>query len=311
MNSKIKVSVFCIVYNHKKYIHECLDGFVKQKTTFQFEVIVHDDCSTDGSDEIIKEYQKKYPSIIKPILQHENQYSKGIRSIMATFMLPKASGEYITICEGDDYWTDENKLQMQVDFLEKNQDIGLVYTYANVFYQEEKRIAKNTIGEPFVSYEDVFINGNCIPTLTLCMRTSLYKKYLEEINPAEKNWKMGDLPICLWFIKNSKIHLIPKVTSMYRVLSESASHSNDPQKMAAFNQSIYDIREYFAQKYDDMELLHQFDINNKINIAWKERNRDEFLSLYKEFKYPKKILKIKYLIFRNTLLYKLFILLKK
>ena len=304
--NNITVSICCITYNHENYIEDTIKSFINQKTSFDYEIIISNDCSTDKTQAVIDKYKELYPNIIKDISPSHNM------GCIANFYytLNSCKGTYIAYCEGDDYWTDENKLQMQVDFLEKNQDIGLVYTYANVFYQEEKRIAKNTIGEPFVSYEGVFINGNCIPTLTLCMRKKLYKKYLEEIKPTEKNWKMGDLPICLWFIKNSKIHLIPKVTAMYRVLSESASHSNDTQKMAAFNQSIYDIREYFAKKYDDMELLHQFDINNKINIAWKERHRNEFLTLYKEFRYPSRILKVKNIIFRTSFLYHLFMLIK-
>lgn len=304
------LSIRCITYNHEYYIKQTLDSFLMQKTNFSFEIIIHDDASTDKTAAIIREYEQKFPKIIKPIYEIENQYSKHDGSL-AKIIDRACKGKYVAFCEGDDYWIDKNKLQEQVSYLEKNPDVGLVYNYSKVFYQNENKIGNHKIGEPFVSYEDVFINGNCIPTLTLCMRFKIYKKYLEDIPVNDKkNWKMGDLPLCLWFIKNSKIHLIPKVTAMYRVLQESASHSNDKDKMDAFNQSIYDIREYFAKRYNEIDLLNQFEIKNKINIAWKERNRNDFLSLYKDFKYPTRILKIKNFIFKNSFLYKLFIIIK-
>ena len=121
---KIMVSILCIAYNHEKYIKEALESFINQKTNFKFEVIVNDDCSTDNTAEIIKEYQKKYPDVIKPIFQKENQYSKGKRMLI-DILLPVAKGKYFALCEGDDYWVDDNKLQKQVDFLENNSDYSL------------------------------------------------------------------------------------------------------------------------------------------------------------------------------------------
>ena len=103
------VSISCIAYNHESYIRQCLDGFLMQKTTFSFEILIHDDASTDNTTDIIREYERKYPDIIKPIYQKENQYSKGI-PISATFNWPRAKGKYIAMCEGDDYWTDPLKI---------------------------------------------------------------------------------------------------------------------------------------------------------------------------------------------------------
>ncbi|MFK2238497.1 glycosyltransferase family 2 protein [Bacteroides fragilis] len=104
------VSIFCITYNHSSYIRQCLDGFLIQKTNFPFEVLIHDDASTDDTAGIIKEYEAKYPDIIKPIYQVENQYSKGL-DINIVYNLPRARGKYIAMCEGDDYWIDPLKLQ--------------------------------------------------------------------------------------------------------------------------------------------------------------------------------------------------------
>lgn len=118
-SNEIMVTVYCLAYNHAKYIRKCLDGFVKQKTTFKFEVLVHDDASTDETPSIILEYAEKYPEIIKPILQKKNQYSQGV-SILWKFLLPIAKGKYMASCEGDDYWTSEYKLQRQFDAMEGN-----------------------------------------------------------------------------------------------------------------------------------------------------------------------------------------------
>ncbi|MCM1048304.1 MAG: glycosyltransferase [Clostridiales bacterium] len=120
----IKVSVYCLAYNHEKYIKKALDGFIMQQTNFRYEVIVHDDASTDKTPDIIKEYAEKYPDIIKPIFQKENQLSKGI-NISATYIFPKIRGKYIASCEGDDYWNDKYKLQKQFDVMEEHPECSL------------------------------------------------------------------------------------------------------------------------------------------------------------------------------------------
>ena len=122
--AEIGVSVLCMAYNQEKYIRQTLESFVMQKTNFPFEVLINDDASTDKTPEIIKEFADKYPNIIKPVYQKENQYSKGV-SIHNDFLFPKAAGKYLAFCEGDDFWTDENKLQIQYDIMEKNPDCHL------------------------------------------------------------------------------------------------------------------------------------------------------------------------------------------
>lgn len=116
------VSISCFTYNHEPYIRQCLDGFVMQKTNFKFVAIVHDDASTDRTADIIREYEAKYPEIIKPIYETENQYSKKDGSIgrIMNAAIDATGAKYIAMCEGDDYWTDPYKLQKQVDILEKD-----------------------------------------------------------------------------------------------------------------------------------------------------------------------------------------------
>ncbi|MFW5804852.1 MAG: glycosyltransferase family 2 protein [bacterium] len=140
------VSISLIAYNHANYIKKCIEGFLMQKTTFSFEILIHDDASTDGTDEIIKEYEKKYPNLIFPVYQKENQYSKGIM-ISPIFNWPRARGKYIALCEGDDYWTDPLKLQKQVDFLENNPDYVVTYHDARVIDHEGNIHKENFLSE--------------------------------------------------------------------------------------------------------------------------------------------------------------------
>lgn len=118
MTEKPLVSIGCITYNHAPYIRQCIKGFLMQKTNFPFEIIINDDCSTDGTTEIIKEYEKQYPNLINAIYHSENQYSKGVKGIFWKYVFSKVRGKYIAMCEGDDYWTDPYKLKRQIEYLE-------------------------------------------------------------------------------------------------------------------------------------------------------------------------------------------------
>lgn len=124
------VSVCCLSYNHEKYIEKCIKSIVNQQTNFEFEVLVNDDCSTDGTIEILKRLQNTYSEVVKPLYHKENQYSKkkSGQRMNPTFNFPRAKGKYIAICECDDYWLDNKKLQIQVDLMEKNDKINYVFS---------------------------------------------------------------------------------------------------------------------------------------------------------------------------------------
>lgn len=211
----IKVSVYCLAYNHEKYIRKTLEGFVSQKTNFKYEVFVHDDASTDKTADIIREYELKYPDIIKPIYQTENQYSKGVK-ISQTYIYPLMSGKYVATCEGDDYWIDANKLQKQFDFLEKNKDYSLVlhngYKLDNITKKKGLINPYKRTGE--LSLQDVFIEPNGLPpTASMFFRKDLRDEYPYDVLYAP----VGDRPLRMYLATKGKVYYMNECMCVYRV----------------------------------------------------------------------------------------------
>ena len=246
--SQILVSIVTLAYNHAEYIRQCLDGFIMQQTTFAFEVLIHDDASTDGTTDIIREYEVKYPHIIKPIYQRENQHQKGI-AIGSTYLYPRVLGKYIAECEGDDYWTDPLKLQKQVDFMEHHPEYGLCYSKVVMHYQtmstQHKIDEWGGNAETFIE----LLSSNSIPTLTTLYRAEFPKQYALEIHPEQRAWKMGDYPFWLWIARHHKIKFFDTYFGCYRILEESASHSLDSCKTLEFFLSATNIKLFFALQY--------------------------------------------------------------
>ena len=223
---KPKVSIVCITYNHADYIEKAIEGFLMQKTNFPYEILIHDDASTDKTAEIIKKYEDKFPHIIKPIYQIENQYSKGV-NMWADILIPLAKGQYIAICEGDDYWTDENKLQIQVDYMEQHKECSLTFHLA-----DELSLIDNTIrkGAPFLWSTKCDINRfnkrrTIIETCTLVCR----RKDLMDLPKYYYNSSVSDLPLELHLLTKGYGYYFHKnmATHLYMVPgSWSQRHSN-------------------------------------------------------------------------------------
>lgn len=175
----LMVTIQCITYNHEPYIRQCLEGFVMQKTNFRFEAIVHDDASTDGTAAIVREYAEKYPDIIKPIFETENQYSKHDGSL-SRIMDEHTHGKYVALCEGDDYWIDSLKLQKQIDLLEEHEDCSFVYSGFNVVDQNSGQLPNHRFEQRMrnshsgIVFFDLLVNMNFIMTLTTVFRKKVY-----------------------------------------------------------------------------------------------------------------------------------------
>lgn len=248
MDSKTPiVTVWCLAFNHNPYIRQCLQGFVEQKTDFKFEVLVHDDASTDGTQDIILEYQQKYPDLIKPILEKENLYSRHDGSLMK-LQVDLCRGKYIAFCEGDDYWTDPLKLQKQVDFLESHPDFGMCHTDFSL-----------SDGSRRTHYTEIYPDGNYYPgmleheNVMIGTLTVLFKKEIFDRTPKyyfDNDFVAGDKPRWIELSKEAKIKYLPEVTACYRILEKSASHSPSLEKNLAFRRGLQDIREFYAKKYN-------------------------------------------------------------
>ena len=180
------VSVCCITYNHEKYIEQALDGILMQETTFPFELIIHDDASTDRTPEILRHYADNYPEIIRLILQRENQFSKA-GLINLRFVFPEARGRYIALCEGDDFWTDKTKLDKQVRFLDANPEYVITYSDCKPF--DEEGALDIDFGGARRDLEAMELK-KATPLFTL---TTCFRNVIKEVPPDLLSARYGDL----------------------------------------------------------------------------------------------------------------------
>ncbi len=240
------VSISCITFNHAPYIREALESFLMQETDFPFEILIHDDCSTDGTDLIIKEYSERFPNIIKPLYESGNQYSQGKPIGSLVWNIPRAKGKYIALCEGDDYWCDPLKLQKQVDFLEANPDYGLIYGKVKELDTSVNKIS-GTSGGPYEHFENLVI-ANTIPTPATLFRKELIDLYIQE-KWMSNGYLMCDYPIWLYISTHSKIKFVNHINAVYRIVSGSASHPESIEKWIMFQESYTKIKFDFAEAY--------------------------------------------------------------
>ncbi len=216
----IQVSIICNTYNHEKYIKDALEGFIMQKTSFPFEVLIHDDASTDNTANIIREYEKKYPDIVKPIYETENQFSKG-KGIVSKIQYGRVQGKYIAICEGDDYWIDPYKLQKQYDALEAHPEINICATAAYAIKANTKKILYKIAPancKTIIRTEDIILGGGgYIATASLMYRSSINNKipkYRAYLNLDYTLQIQGSIPNGMIFLNET--------TVAYRLLSDNS-----------------------------------------------------------------------------------------
>lgn len=209
------VSINCLVYNHQPYLRECLEGFVCQETNFDFEVLIHDDASTDGSVAIIKEYVERYPHIFKPIYQKVNQYSRRV-AFLRKIQRERARGKYFTFCEGDDYWIDKHKLQRQVDFLEAHPDYNLCFHDCKVWDEENQCMMSSwqSLGNSReVLLSEFFSKKVDAYTLSMMFRTEHY----QESGHIASCAPVGDYPAVLLAMYYGKAYYMQEQMGVYRL----------------------------------------------------------------------------------------------
>lgn len=265
MKDDITVTINCVTYNQKNFIKRVLEGFINQKTNFKFEALVHDDCSTDGTTEIINEYAKKYPDIIIPILEEKNRMQKEGCYNINIEMYSKARGKYIAFCDGDDYWIDENKLQTQVDFLNNNPD------FAGVFH---KSLRKNILTGEDICYMPIKekLKGKDIFTI----KDTLYNYFMETcsvmyrfdesvkqelIQSFPKEIINGDTFLIYFFSLKGKIKYIDKLMSIKNIGNQGIWNSVEQSKAQR------DIRFWLEIINFPVEVRKLLD-NNNCNLSY-------------------------------------------
>lgn len=313
-NKNIKVSICCFTYNQEDYIATAIDNFINQKVNFLYEIIIHDDASNDNTSKIISRYHKKYPNLIVPIIEKENQYSKNPNSIV-TVSMEKARGKYIALCDGDDAWTDVNKLQTQVDFMEKNPNITLCTHNTTIVdrsgnFIEDFGITKK--GQ--ITIYDLLEGTSLIHTSSMLFR----KKNVEKLPKYYYKATVADLPLKLYLLSQGDGYHIDKNMSFYRSNAKgswSESQKLDKNKLKNNHDMTIEIYKGFNEetskkynKYIENKIL-TIDFNyykNENNL--KEIKKDKYKKLYKNLSF---IEKIKIRIKNIKFLYKLYSKLKR
>lgn len=323
-----KVCVRCMTFNHASYIEDALNGFAIQETAFPVVYCIVDDASTDGEQEVLHRWVKSrltedsqwkktpFGEIIEAhlkdnsllnfviVLLSKNHYSRGEGWKKNEYIAKwNDNSKYVAICEGDDYWTDSNKLYEQVRFLETHDNYSFCHTGFD-YYIEKDKIIKSGQGdtqrnlEILSNGEDIkysILNNNSyrIQTLTIMMRTKDYYKAKSTFDPIRSKFLMGDTPMWLLLLSLGNVYFNPHTTGVYRVHDGSACRSSDLSKKKRFDLSCAEMRVYMAEYFSMPEdivksFYHQY---YKVLAKYFLFNRD-----YKPF------LDKKYCTFKESLL---------
>lgn len=311
----MKVSAYCLVYNHENYLRSALDGFVNQITNFDYEVIVHDDASTDASAQIIREYAQKYPHIIKPIYQSVNQFSQG-KDFFKADILPRMSGEYFAACEGDDYWTDPTKLQRQVDFLDSHPEYtACVHNTLLLDMRTGFQVEMYTHSEDEdISFLETAQNGSCsFHTSAIMYRRKFGFEEPEFFAKVEGN---EDYPLAMYLTLCGKVRFLNRCMSVYRfgtvgswtmknthnIRANAKSYENNANLLEA-------VDEYSEYRYHDE--LQKMIVNHRYQALYFSENyaalrvspyREIYLSMgmsYRIKTYIKQLLNPLYHVYRD------------
>ena len=289
------VVVRSLVYNHEPYLRDCLEGFVMQQTTFPFVAVVHDDCSTDNSAAILREYAEKYPHIIKPVYETENQYSKGTLGRVMYEACGKYGAKYYALCEGDDYWTDPHKLQKQVDFMEAHPDYSMVSCNAEVLHGSQRLVTHEDhvkAGWPHCDEERDFSTeeviksfGRQAQTAGLMVRSSVYETLVQHPVVCSN----GDVKLQLTAAQMGKVHHMRDVMGVYRFMTpgswnDRTSHYT-PEQAFKRHHSLLQMLAYFdewsgGKHHKDYQWARITHIVHMMNVT--PATRELFLENYRD-----------------------------
>ena len=258
---EVMLSVVMTTYNHERYIATAIESVLRQQTDFPIEIVIGEDCSTDRTLNIALDYQSQYPEAIQIVRSESNVgWRANYRRTIAA-----ARGRYIALLDGDDYFTHRKKLQMQVDLLEANPDVGMCYGRSERV-DENGNTTLYPEGECATTLE-AMLRRNPAENCTVVARKELVERYYAEIRPEEHpEWLTDDLPMWLWFAANSRYMAIDCPMSVHRVLTYSVSHNPDYRKKIEFVDSLYDISLWYDERYNESRMRHEL-LTTKHNTA--------------------------------------------
>ena len=285
MDNKTMVSICCITYNQEKYIKQAIESFLMQKTNFKYEIIIHDDASTDNTANIIKEYENKYPDIIKPIYQKENQYSKGKSALKAT--IDNATGKYIAFCEGDDYWSDNEKLQKQFNYMESHPECSMC-----LHNTKQHDLLNNSKDKKFNNWNQIHVMTQNEIFFGWNVHTSSYfikRDYAILPVQFEKYW-FGDYVYLTMAYYYGELAVLPDVMSVYNFNNmDGITYKNyfDKTILAKNNQRKEYLIEY--NKYTNNKFNEIVDSRiNEIEFSNLILESDMVINTKEEFKLKKR-----------------------
>ncbi len=261
MNTPL-VSVCMTTYNHARYIAQAIESVLAQQTTFRVEIVLGEDCSTDSTAEICRRYAEQYPDIVRLITSERNVgWRANYRRTIAA-----ARGEYIALCDGDDWWCDAQKLALQVEALEADRECAMCYTRSERRSEDDGSSHIYPAGECHTSFEDM-LRLNTAENSTTVARREVVERYYAEVRPDEHpEWLTDDLPMWLWVSAHYRICYIDRVCAVHRLLTTSVSHSDDYHRRLRFCDSLADIMLWFDERYGQRK-LHRFLARRKQNVA--------------------------------------------
>lgn len=246
----IMATISCVTFNHATYIRQALDSFLMQKTDFDYEILVHDDASTDGTGDILREYEKKYPGKVRPLIQTENQYSQGIDNISGAFNFPRARGKYIFMCDGDDYFVSPYKLQKQVDYMEAHPDCTLCIHSARI-HLEGKALTESRMrpyrGNRVLTAEEIVDKTSGYAMSSMAFPSGLVK----ELPDYYVDCPVGDTPLQLMAAAKGYGYYMDEPMSAYRV-GVAGSWTSDGKKgdYAGKQRAYYERMKLVYREFD-------------------------------------------------------------
>lgn len=267
------LSVLVITYNQQDTVRKTLDSILQQEHEHSYEIVVCDDCSTDATADILREYQGRYPDIVKVFVNGVNlgvvrNYFTAVRN---------ASGEILMQCAGDDFWL-PGKVARQMQVMQ-DADVAMCFSSTLVLDDSTGRLKKGRIGSSFSGPENL-LRHNSVPAVSVCIRSSVVREYINEIQPESRGWLMEDYPLWLWLAGKYRVHFISEPTTVYRFSQSSVSRAGDFSRIERFEDSALSVQRFFSARYGGVisdSVLRDLMVKRLLKLALFYRNRKKYV----------------------------------